>query len=193
MSEFQDRRTFLRALAAAGVAWAAVDLVEVEQALAWAARQARGGAPPVFSILTPAEAAAIEALTSRILPSDDGSPGAREAGVVSFIDRSLATFNAGQKQLYRDGLRDLNQRAARQGKAGGFAALPPERQDQLLAEVEKTPFFQSVRVDTIVGAFALPTWGGNRDHLGWRIIGLSHQPAFQAPFGYYDAEVNGKR
>jgi len=40
--------------------------------------------------------------------------------------------------------------------------------------LHKTPcefeFFQAVRLDTIVGTFALPSWGGNRDYLGWRLL-----------------------
>ena len=39
---------------------------------------------------TEAEAAIIAAAASRIFPSDDAGPGAREAGVVIYIDRQLA-------------------------------------------------------------------------------------------------------
>ena len=59
----------------------------------------------------------------------------------------------------------------------------------MLRDIEQTPFFQAARFDTIVGTFALPTWGGNRDYAGWHMLGLEHQPAFQPPFGYYDAEI----
>ncbi len=61
----------------------------------------------------------------------------------------------------------------------------------MLESIEKTPFFNAVRFDTIVGTFALPTWGGNRDHAGWKMIGLDHQMAYQAPFGYYDGPDGG--
>ena len=47
-----------------------------------------------------------------------------------------------------------------------------------------------MRFDTIVGTFALPSWGGNRDYAGWHLLGLEHQMRFQAPFGYYDADIN---
>jgi gluconate 2-dehydrogenase gamma chain len=192
MSNLEDRRAFLRAAAAAGAAWAAGDLLQVEAALAWAAQQVQTGASGNLEAFTRPEAEVVDALTSRILPSVDGRPGAREAGVLYFIDRALTTFNAGQKKQYLDGIADLNRRAARKRKgAASFAALTPEQQDDLLHAIEKTPFFQTARFDTICGAFALPTWGGNRDHAGWRIIGLTHQPAFQPPFGYYDAGVKG--
>jgi gluconate 2-dehydrogenase gamma chain len=124
-------------------------------------------------------------MTARILPAVDGRPGAREAGAVYFIDRALATFNSAQKTLYADGIGDLNRRAG-----SNFATLTPSRQDELLREIEQTPFFQTVRFDTLIGTFALPSWGGNRDFAGWRLLGVEHQPFFQAPFGHYDANLD---
>jgi gluconate 2-dehydrogenase gamma chain len=190
MSDLQNRRTFLRAAAAAGAAWATADLVHVEEALAWAGHQA-GKAEGTLGALTKAEADVVDALVSRILPSVDGRPGAHEAGVVYFVDRALASFNAAQKKLYTDGIADLNSRAASVSKgAASFAALTAAQQDEVLRQVDKTPFFEAVRFDTIVGTFALPTYGGNRNYAGWHLLGLDHQPSFQPPFGYYDADIN---
>lgn len=202
MIDLQQRRTFLRAAMVAGAAWAAADLSQVEEALAWAEQSAggHGGAGSTaantsgFTALTKAQADVVEAMTARILPAVDGRPGAREAGAIRFIDRALATFNAAQKPLYVEGVADLNVRAAKTSPAAGvsFATLTPAQQDELLREIEQTPFFQNVRFDTLVGTFALPSWGGNRDFAGWRLLGVEHQPFFQAPFGYYDANANGK-
>jgi gluconate 2-dehydrogenase gamma chain len=192
-----DRRLFLRAAVAAGVAWAAADLEQVEAALDWSAQHAATSRPATkrasLSVLTRAQADVVDALSARILPAIDGRPGAHEAGVVYFVDRALATFNASQKPFYVDGIADLNRRAAAQSPpAAGFAALTSAQQDAILREIEQTPFFQAARFDTIVGTFGLPTWGGNRDYAGWRLLGVEHKPAFQAPFGYYDAEINRK-
>ena len=194
MSNLDDRRAFLRAAAAAGVAWAGADLLHVDEALGWAARQVQPGGGELKTFTRP-QADAVDAMTSRILPSVDGRPGAREAGVLYFVDRALATFNAGQKKQYLDGIADLDRRAARKFKGtSGFAALTPGQQDEILKAIEKTAFFQGVRFDTICGTFALPAWSGNRDHSGWRLIGLTHQPAFQPPFGFYDAATaDGRR
>src|SRR4051812_36197364 len=125
MSDRHNRRGFLRAAAAASTAWAVADLIHVEEALAWASHQAADGKRE-FAILTPAQADVLDALASRILPATDGRPGAHEAGVVYFIDRSLSTFNAAQKKPYADGVKDLDRRASRK-RAGssGFAALTP--------------------------------------------------------------------
>jgi gluconate 2-dehydrogenase gamma chain len=190
MSDLHNRRTFLRAAAAAGAAWTVADLTQVEEALAWAG-QAAAREPPGMSVLTDDQARVIDALASRILPAVDGRPGAHEAGVVYFIDRSLSTFNAAQKRLYADGVKDLNRRAGRKFTGTpSFAALTAPQQDELLREIENTPFFQAARFDTIVGTFALPAWGGNRDYAGWHMLGFEHQPRFQAPFGFYDADAN---
>src|SRR5689334_8768654 len=112
MSDLQNRRMFLRAAAAASAAWVAVDLIEVEDALAWTAQQAthaKAGpkSRPATTVLTKEQADAIDAMTARILPSVDGRPGAHEAGVVAFVDRSLSTFHKEAKPLYLDGIADL--------------------------------------------------------------------------------------
>jgi gluconate 2-dehydrogenase gamma chain len=196
MIDVLSRRAFLRAAAAAGATWAAADLLSVEDALMWAARQtpATAASPDVAGLLvalTMTQARVVDAAASRIIPSVDGRPGAHEAGVVYFIDRSLATFNARQKRSYAQGVRDLDRRAARLIRdTRTFASLPVTSQDDILRAIEKTPFFEMLRVDTIFGAFALPDWGGNRDHAGWRLLGLTHQPAYQPPFGHYDADLN---
>lgn len=189
MIDLHNRRTFLRAVAAAGVAWAATNLADVEAALAYAGQQVPG-APRTFSALTPLQADALEAMTARLIPAVDGRPGAREAGAIHFIDRALATFNAGQKTAYATGLDDLNRRAAATQAGATFDRLPTAQQDEVLRQIEQTPFFQMTRFDTIVGTFALPTWGGNTDHRGWQLIGFEHLPRFQAPFGFYDADAN---
>jgi len=191
VTDFHARRAFLKAAMAAGAAWAAADLFDVEDALAFASQQAAANVATQTRALTPAQAEAVAALTSRILPAVDGRPGAAQAGALYFIDRALATFNAAQRQAYTDGIADLNRRAqAKVSGAAGFTALTSGQQDEIIREIEATPFFQAVRFDTIVGTFALPSWSGNRDYAGWHLLGLEHQMTFQAPFGYYDADVN---
>src|SRR5262245_10586022 len=50
------------------------------------------GRTPGLQSFTAAQAAQVEALTAQIIPTDD-TPGAKEAGVVYFIDMALSTFN----------------------------------------------------------------------------------------------------
>jgi gluconate 2-dehydrogenase gamma chain len=187
--DLHDRRAFLRAAIAAGAAWATTDLGDVEAALAWSGEQVKGRTGAAAA-LTKTQSAVLDAMTARIIPAVGGRAGAREAGAIHFIERALATFNAPNTTLYADGIADLNRRATDKAPgAASFAALPAAAQDDLLREIEKTPFFQAVWFDTIVGTFGLPTWGGNRDYAGWHMLGFEHHPSFQAPFGYYDAEI----
>jgi hypothetical protein len=69
--------------------------------------------------------------------------------------------------------------------AQSFAALTHAQQIAFLTQVERTPFFERVRLLTRLGMFALPKYGGNRDHVGCKLIGFQDQHIFQ-PFGYYD-------
>ena len=191
MGDLHNRRVFLRAAAAAGATWTIADLGHVEDALAWASRTADEKTPSQLAVLTRHEGEVIGSAAARILPSVDGRAGAREAGVIYFIDRSLFTFNVAQRELYSRGVADLDARAAGNSKAGQtFVTLTPERQDEVLREIEHTRFFEALRFDTIAGTFALPSWGGNRDYAGWHLLGMTHQARFDPPFGYYDAEVN---
>jgi len=200
MSDLLHRRTFLRAALAASATWATTDILQVEDALAWAAQQPSQIVNlPETRVVKAERFLALDAMTSRIIPSVDGRPGAHEAGAAFFIDRALDTFNKRQASAYLSGLDDLNRRAAakrgldQRGKPGAvFWGLEAADQDAILRDIERSPFFQSVRFDTIVGTFALPTWGGNQSHAGWQLLGFDHQPRFQPPFGYYDAEIAGR-
>lgn len=137
--------------------------------------------------LDAAAAADIEAVTARIIPTDD-SPGAREAGVVWFIDRALAGFMAPAAGLVAAGIAGLNEAADARSSGARFADLPPAAQDAVLRAHDQEPFFGLVHFLTLAGMFALPAHGGNRDHIGWELIGFEHRHAWTQPFGYYDGD-----
>src|SRR6266566_3332626 len=88
--------------------------------------------PPKYEFFTPQEAAEIEAITARIIPTDD-TPGAREAGVLYFIDRGLATFAVDDQKTYREGLPELQARLREMFPGGSkFSSLATEQQDAVL-------------------------------------------------------------
>jgi gluconate 2-dehydrogenase gamma chain len=187
----QDRREFL---SLSGTAVAAFFLAgtptEVRAALRYARRVVSGELPAAWQYLTAEQAADVEAFSSQIVPSEPDSPGAREAGVVYFLDQSLATWGAGQREPFTNGLDELNQDVAKQWPGTArFSALSPEHQIELLKSREKTPFFQMLRAATLFGFFANPEYGGNRDKVGWKLIGFEDRYAWQPPFGDYDARV----
>jgi len=141
-----------------------------------------------FLHLTPAEARTMQAFAARIIPSDDGTPGADELGVVYFIDRALGTPNfSASLPLMRSGLEHLDASAHAKGARNGFASLDAGRQIALMRTIEQTPFFTAARTLVVIGAFADPSHGGNRGGAGWGMMGIEHSPSFTAPFGWYDA------
>ncbi len=140
MTDLVTRRAVLRAALAAGAAWAASDLVQVDEALAYAAQQTAASDTARVTTLTADQGVTLDALTSRIIPSVDGRPGAHEAGALYFIDKALGTFNAGQKAVYENGLRDLNRRASeKSGGAATFPSLPASQQDEILRRYRNHP------------------------------------------------------
>jgi len=146
---------------------------------------------PSLRFLTAAEAATVDALIAQVIPTDD-TPGAREMGVLNFIDHALAGFLAPLATGFRSGLAefDASCSAAHPGVAG-FAMLPAGQQVQWLHEVEHTPFFVSLQQLTVLGALTMPAYGGNRNGLGWQLIGFEDMHAFVPPFGYYDRDYPG--
>ena len=148
----------------------------------------RAAKPASLSVLSQTEAREIEALASQIIPSDD-SPGAREAGVIYFIDRALASFDADKRARYTEGLKRA-QGARRElfPDSESIAALESAQQIRLLEAIEKTEFFDLLRTHTVLGFFGNPSYGGNRDLVGWKLIGFEDRFQFEPPFGYYDAE-----
>jgi len=193
MSDNPTRRDFVSTSAAMfGSGWLWLNL----PALATISACARGSAQreDPFVTFTPDEGRAFRAFAARIIPSGDGVPGAEEAGVAWFADKALAAGPmAGMLEPLRAGLPDLDTRAqAAHGVA--FANATPEQQDAIIGQITDTPLFGIGRTLVIFGMFADPTYGGNRDHAGFKLVQMDHQPSYQPPFGYYDAEhtrVNG--
>jgi gluconate 2-dehydrogenase gamma chain len=146
--------------------------------------------PQTLVFLSAENAAELESIAARIFPTDD-TPGAREAGVIFFIDQSLRTFATDQWPLLEAGLKDLANRvaAAHPGRTN-FSSLSNEEQDELLRDIEQTEFFGSLRFATIAGMFALPKYGGNKDFMGWSLV--NQEPVFEytPPFGWYDRPEN---
>ena len=152
-------------------------------ALHWprAARAARDSAEPL--VLSPHEWATVDAVTARVLPSDDGTPGAREAGCVNFIDKALANEDAAVLPGYQTGLRALDG-VARRRHGENFVKLALGEQDAILSalqdgkvegwdsDADPSPeFFETLRTHTIIGFLADPKYGGNRDFVGWKHVG----------------------
>ncbi|MBL4580718.1 MAG: gluconate 2-dehydrogenase subunit 3 family protein [Gammaproteobacteria bacterium] len=140
-----------------------------------------------FSVLSEEEAQELHAVAARIIPTDE-TPGATEAGVIYFIDNVLNDDREAEHETLRIGLREIQVAAAQKFNVSYFHELEFEQQDQLLTEFENTEFFGTIRFLTIAGMFSLPEYGGNRDKIGYELIGFEDRHAWQPPYGFYDAD-----
>lgn len=185
-----SRRSFLAGTGGAlAAAWATAQWPLVAAAHGHATQMAGADGPPVLAYLDADDARLIDALAACIVPTDD-TPGAREAGAVYFIDRSLRTWAAGAAAEFGAGLATFRADfGATHGQ--GFADVDEATRISYLETVERTPFFGAVRFLTLLGMFALPSYGGNRDGIGWKLIGFEDTHAFTPPFGHYDRDYPG--
>jgi len=139
------------------------------------------------------EGADFEAFSALIVPTDD-TPGAREAGTVYFADQALGSFMQFLAPVIRDGLADMAERARdASGAASGFADLDEAAQLDIMRDVERDNpgFFGAARLLVLLGLSSNPEYGGNRDKVGWRLLGFEDQFQHEPPFGNYDLGEHG--
>lgn len=152
-------------------------------------RTGRAATPDRLEYFSTADAAEVEAIAEIILPADD-TPGAKQAGVIWFIDRALAGHDKDQQPLYVSGLRDLqNRRVALFPGSATVASLRAAQQTALVRDIEKTDFFKALRQHTILGFFGRPDYGGNRNGASEKLLGFRDAMIYSPPFGYYDREA----
>jgi gluconate 2-dehydrogenase gamma chain len=203
-----DRRNFLLAVGgAAAAAWVNAQWPAMAAAAQHAHQAASSNQTVKFEVLTPEQAKEVTAIAARIIPTDE-EPGATEAGVVYFIDRALKTFWSDQRAAYEAGLKGVNQLTSDMFPGvQRFSAASVEQQDKLLSELSKdqpkptrgrrfvgdtaTDFFQIIWFHTLAGFLVDPEGGGNRDYVGWKVIGRDPAHIFSPPFGYYDKDYPG--
>jgi gluconate 2-dehydrogenase gamma chain len=240
-----SRRAFLKGTAAAVTATAAAtacqnvpqtETAAVETPLPTLVQYPEIQYPPSVApsserlrFFSPQEARTVEALTARILPGTPDDPGAREAGVVIYIDYLLSleegfgertyreppyvrTYEGDQppaeqdaggfptlwvpaseikrygyqhllspREVYRIAL-PLIDRYCRDTYGGPFVELSEADQDSLIGDLynnrvtgfeqfSPSAFFHVLRRHTDEGMFSDPAYGGNRDLVGWSLIG----------------------
>lgn len=195
-----SRREFLaRAAAGAGTVVAGAGLMsnataesqEQHGTGAATAVQPRSDGQGLGAFFNRDEAATIAAFTERLMPSAPGKPGAREAGVLNYIDLALAGAYADLQDFYRRGIAQLGA-YCRATYSKPFVELTAAQQDEVIRALEEgratgftwptaQEFFTTIRTHTMEGMFADPIYGGNKDFAGWRLVGFpGAQPVFTA-------------
>jgi len=163
-----------------------------------------------FLYLLEPEIRFLEAAVEHLIPTDELGPGARDAGVVVYIDRQLAGtwgvhgrhYRSGPwlegtpqqgyqsrftpQEVYRIAIREINQHC-RDEFDRPFAQLASDRQLRLLEQLETDEialpslsskfFFDLLWRNTEEGYFADPLYGGNRDKVGWKLLGFPGVPS----------------
>jgi gluconate 2-dehydrogenase gamma chain len=86
------------------------------------------------------------------------------------------------KERYRSSLAALDEYCRTTFGGKGFAGLTAAQQDQVLAGLESSEiklkdgsgkaFFEAILANAVEGFFADPIYGGNRDMVGWKLIGF---------------------
>jgi hypothetical protein len=183
-------------------------IASLAAAPALAQSRSRQGTPR-RAFLSASEARALTAMVDRIIPKDEW-PSASEAGVVDYIDVQLGTEWGRGDGLFRKGPHrpgtprqgyqlpytpaELYRKALATPVFANVATLDGAGLDALLTRLEKNEeklddipggvFFNQLRQHVVEGYFTDPVHGGNRDHVGWRMIG------FPGADAYYLTEID---
>jgi gluconate 2-dehydrogenase gamma chain len=158
--------------------------------------------PTIYHFFSDDEAAFIEGAVARLIPADEKWGGAIEAGVPNYIDKQLAgAWGAGERlyrsgpwqpgtpsqgyqlpftpaELFRTAIGVINRELA----ATPLVKMSPDKQDEYLGSLEgggkdlggvpSEIFFAHLLEATLEGFFSDPVYGGNRNMIGWRMIGF---------------------
>lgn len=170
MTEHMDRRRFLKSAAGSTVALVSIPVlgIAVDHSLASGCR-----------VFNPAQAAVVTAIAVQLVPADE-NPGAKEAGVLSYIDGVLAgKFGKFYKDRYEHGLRMVDEVSRKQFDRD-FIALESNQQISILKALESGDtggddgrnFFSLILRHTMEGYYGDPEHGGNRGNASWKMIGF---------------------
>jgi gluconate 2-dehydrogenase gamma chain len=132
-----------------------------------------------MTALRPFQERTLGAFVERLIPSDSTGPGAKEARVVRYIDRSLTGDLYAFKAAYDLALIALDAYSVKKYGAD-FAELPADKQDAILTDMDKntaTGFvpnakavFEMIRTHAVQGMFGDPAHGGNENFVGWKLV-----------------------
>lgn len=170
-----DRRRFLISVAVTGSVTLAPWPVEADQP----SRARDAAAAPECKVLTVDQATTLGAIVEQFIPTDD-YPGAKQAGVVSYIDGILSgPYSGFYKNKYEEGLKIIDQ-VSRQRFGNHFAALDQDHQSSVLEMLENgkageksgSEFFSLCLRHTMEGYYGNPKDGANYGGASWKMIGF---------------------
>lgn len=134
---------------------------------------------------TDEEASLAESIIACLIPADD-YPGAKEAGVIHFLDRQLVGYHRRHQNIYRTGLADTRQSCLQQFGIS-FNNLKEEKKNLFLRSLEEnsvsgetwkdlqsSDFFNLILDHTMQGFYGSPRHGGNKDYASYHMLKLDY-------------------
>lgn len=131
------------------------------------------------------ESTCLDAICEQLIPTDEFL-GAKDAGVVNYIDKLLYQRFPELKAAYTNGIQSLEQYCTETfGKS--FAGLTSDEQHHILRQMERNElpetywkdasqrsFFDMVLRNTMQGYYGSPRHGGNKDYVSYRMMRLDY-------------------
>lgn len=137
-----------------------------------------------LELLTEHNAALATALADTIVPPDETTPGAGEAGAAAYLDKQLRGPLKRFEPIYHLGLPALDATAYRL-TAKGFLDLSAAERTALLERIEAdeaegpewsefsaASFFRRATEHVMQSFYGSPQHGGNRDAVSWKMLGV---------------------
>jgi gluconate 2-dehydrogenase gamma chain len=134
---------------------------------------------------TDEEASLAESIIACLIPADD-FPGAKEAGVIHFLDRQLVGYHRRFQNFYRTGLANTAKSSTQQFGIR-FNDLAEEKKILFLKSLEdntvmgdswkemaSSDFFNLILDHTLQGFYGSPRHGGNKDYASYRMLKLDY-------------------
>jgi len=143
----------------------------------------RGSLKSNYRVFSKEEADCLGCICEQFIPTDEYA-GAREAGVVNYIDKLLYQRFPALKDTYAKGILSL-ETYCKETFGKGFTGLTWDEQYSLLqkmerselpesywADVNQRSFFNTVLDNTMQGYYGPPRHGGNKDYVSYRMMRL---------------------
>jgi hypothetical protein len=134
-SRLVSRRTAIKTLGATAGAVTILPFLSNEGLAAFAEVQ-KAKMAPVLRVLTPAQYATVEALVEAIIPTDERSPGAKDARVADYMDLLLSEADATLREEWLGGLAALDAEATKRFNRP-FASLDATQLDAVMADMSR--------------------------------------------------------
>ncbi len=150
-----------------------------------------------WRFFTEKEASLVDAITEQIIPTDEW-PGAKDAGVINYIDKQLLGPYIRHQGKYRSGLAAV-QASCNQLYGKKFEALSWDDQtgflkkmeagkladletgdkanspeNKIWKEISDKTFFGLIRDHSMQGFYGSPRHGGNKNYVSYKMIGLDY-------------------